>query len=202
MCCGCRFAIVDGLADVTGRERQWAASEAARLMPVLGDRWRHVRGVVAQAELVASVLPASERPWLVAAAYLHDIGYVSELVATGSHALDGAVWLRARGRERLAGLVAHHSGARFEAGVRGLGAVMAAFDREESATADALTYCDLTTSAAGARVSVKERLTDIERRYGDGHVVRIAMSRAVPSLVEAVRRTELRLATASKAALR
>jgi hypothetical protein len=125
---------------------------------------------------------------------MHDIGYAPELVSTGLHAIDGARWLRAGGRERLARLVAHHSGARFEAAGRGLGPAMAAFDREDSPTADALTYCDLTTSPTGAHVSVQERLTDIERRYGDGHPVRAAMRQATPSLLAAVRRTEARLA--------
>ena len=34
--------------------------------------------------------------------------------------VDGAYYLRAHGQERLARLVAHHSGARFEAAERGL----------------------------------------------------------------------------------
>jgi len=188
--------------DMPAQERTWAVSEAVRLLSALDARWRHVRGVVAQAEFVAPTLPADERAWLVAAAYLHDIGYAAELVRTGSHAIDGALWLRARGRERLARLVAHHSGARFEAAVRGLTAWMAAFEREESATADALTYCDLTTSPNGQRVTVEDRFADIEQRYGDGHVVLVAMSQAATSLLEAVRRTELRLAGAGVVALR
>jgi HD domain len=165
-------------------------------MEPLEARWRHVVGVVAQAERVAAMLPADERPWLIAAAYVHDIGYAPELVATGMHAIDGALWLRARGRERLARLVAHHSGARFEATVRGLGMAMAVFQCEDSATADALTYCDMTTSPIGSPVSVEQRLSDIAERYGEGHVVWAAMQRAAPSLLEAVRRTEARMANA------
>jgi hypothetical protein len=153
-----------------------------------------VQGVVEQAEVVAAVLVESERPWLLAAAYLHDIGYARDLVLTGFHAIDGALWLLCGGRDRLAGLVAHHSGARFEAALRGLDAVMAAFKREQSPTADALTYCDLTTGPTGARVSVEQRLADIEQRYGDGHAVSVAIRRAAPSLLDAVRRTERRLA--------
>jgi hypothetical protein len=179
---------------LTAADTEWAASEAARLLRPLEARWRHVRGVVAQADRVAPVLAASERPWLLAAAYLHDIGYAPELVATGLHAIDGALWLRAQRHERLARLVAHHTGARFEARLRGLGAAIAGFEHEQSPTDDALTYCDLTTSPSGARVSVEQRLTEIERRYGEGHAVSVAMRRARPSLLEAVRRTELRLA--------
>jgi HD superfamily phosphodiesterase len=57
---------------------------------------------------------------LIAAAYLHDIGYAPTLARTGFHPLDGAVHLRELGEERLAGLVAHHSGAETEARLRGL----------------------------------------------------------------------------------
>jgi hypothetical protein len=153
-----------------------------------------VQAVVAQAERVAPVLGESERPWLLAAAYLHDVGYAPELVATGFHPIDGALWLRAGQRERLAGLVAHHSGARFEAGVRGLATLIEEFEREQSATADALTYCDLTTGPTGTRISVTARLGDIERRYGADHAVTAAMRWAAPSLLAAVRRTERRLA--------
>jgi hypothetical protein len=149
--------------------------------------------VAAQADHVSPVLPESERPWLVASAYLHDVGYAPELTTTGFHPIDGALWLRAQQHERLARLVAHHSGARFEAGVRGMDAVMARFEREQSPTADALTYCDMTTSPTGALVSVEQRLADIAQRYGEGHAVTTAMRQATPSLLEAVRRTELRL---------
>jgi HD superfamily phosphodiesterase len=42
---------------------------------------------------------------LVAACYLHDIGYALALARGGFHPLDGARFLRALGRERLACLV-------------------------------------------------------------------------------------------------
>jgi HD domain len=151
---------------------------------------------VAQADRVASVLSEPERPWLLAAAYLHDIGYAPDLVATGLHAIDGALWLRAQRHDRLARLVAHHTGARFEARLRGFGAAIAGFEHEQPPTDDALTYSDLTTSPTGARVSVEQRLAEIERRYGDGQAVSVAMRPAAPSLLEAVRRTEVRLAGA------
>jgi hypothetical protein len=38
-----------------------------------------------------------DRPALLAAAYVHDIGYAPELVRTGLHALDGGLWLREQG---------------------------------------------------------------------------------------------------------
>ena len=100
----------------------WAASYAEALLAPLGDRWLHAQGVARQAQHVAPILPASEREALVAAAYLHDLGYAPTLVQTGLHPLDGARHLRALGHERLAGLVAYHSGARAEAEFRGLAA--------------------------------------------------------------------------------
>src|SRR5436190_12267681 len=92
----------------------WAASYAEELLSPLGDRWLHVQAVARQARRVAAILPADERDELVAVAYLHDLGYAPALVQTGLPPLDGARHLRALGRERLAGLVAYHSGARAE----------------------------------------------------------------------------------------
>jgi hypothetical protein len=92
------------------------------------------------------------------AAYLHDLGYAPSLALTGLHALDGARHLRAIGHERLAGLVAYHSGARGEAELRGLTAELADFEDEASATSMALTYCDMTIGAGGEVVTLAERV--------------------------------------------
>lgn len=171
-----------------------AAVEAGRLLPA--DRWRHVRGVATMAHRVAPLLEKRERRWLLAAAYLHDIGYSVALVETGSHAIDGGRWLRRKGAERLARLVAHHSGARFDAAERGLDAAMAEFEREESSVADALTFCDLTTSPVGQVVTVEARIAEIAERYGSHHFVVVAMERAKPSLLAQVRRVEARIVEA------
>jgi hypothetical protein len=79
----------------------WAANYAGTLLAPLGDRWLHVQGVARQAQRVAAILPASDRDVLLAAAYLHDLGYAPPLVQTGLHPLDGARHLRALGHERL-----------------------------------------------------------------------------------------------------
>jgi hypothetical protein len=149
----------------------WAADYAEELLAPLGDRWAHVQGVVRQAERVAAILPAEEREVLVAAAYLHDLGYAPALIDTGFHGLDGARHLRALGHERLAGLVAYHSGAWGEAELRGLTVELAEFLDEASATSMALTYCDMTTGPAGEVITYEERLAGVEERYGAGHVV-------------------------------
>jgi HD superfamily phosphodiesterase len=175
----------------------WAAEYAEELLSPLGDRWAHVQGVVRQARRVSPILTAGDGEVLVAAAYLHDLGYAPALVDTGMHALDGARHLRALGQERLAGLVAHHSGARGEAELRGLAAALAEFHDETSATSIALTYCDMTTSGTGQVVSFPERLADVERRYGRHDVVARSVRRARPEVECCIALVEGRLGEAA-----
>ena len=171
----------------------WAGSEAQRALRPPGSRWAHTQAVAERASEIGGVLVIDDRPTLVAAAYLHDIGYAAELVKTGFHPLDGALWLRAQGLERLASLVAHHSGARFEAAARGYAECLAAFSEEQSAVADALTYCDLTTGPNGERISVASRLHEIKVRYGPASLVAQAINAAGATLGAAVARTEARM---------
>jgi hypothetical protein len=77
----------------------------------------------------------------------------------------------------LARLVANHSGARFEARMRGLASEMAEFQIERSTVADSLTYCDLITGPTGARISVEDRWANIRERYGVSHVAVLSLSR-------------------------
>jgi HD superfamily phosphodiesterase len=99
----------------------WAASVAERLLSPLGARWDHVSQVAEQARRISDIIPLADRDLLVAAAYLHDVGYAPELAKTAFHPLDGARWVRDHGPGgRLARLVAHHSCAIYEAQVRGL----------------------------------------------------------------------------------
>ena len=90
------------------------------LADVLPRRWMHVRSVARRARWVAARLSLSAD--LVAAAWLHDVGYAPELVETGFHPLDGARHLRGVGVDgQVVSLVAYHSCAEIEADVRGLG---------------------------------------------------------------------------------
>ena len=171
----------------------WAAEHTESLLAPLGDRWLHVQGVVQTALRVSEVLDEENRSYLLAASYLHDIGYAPSLVNTGFHPLDGARYIRSFGYERLACLVAHHSEARFEAGLRGLALALDAFPRERSATADALTYCDLTVGPMGKPVSLRERAHDIYSRYGETDIVSQAFRQAMPYFSLAIARTRLRL---------
>jgi HD domain len=171
---------------------EWAAAEAERLLSPLGDRWDHVRAVGECAGEVGAILDQEDRPYLVAAAYLHDIGYAPGLQRTGLHQLDGAYYVRSRGAERLARLIAHHSEARFEIRLRGFATELAAYEREQSWVSDALTYCDLTTGPTGLPMTFEDRVAEVEQRYGEGEIVD-ALRQATPYLVGAVERTKDRL---------
>jgi hypothetical protein len=171
----------------------WAKSQAEDLMAPLGDRWLHVQAVAGEARSVGLVLAGEDRKVLVAAAYLHDIGYAPSLNRLGFHPVDGARFLRQHGHERLARLVAHHSGARFEAEERGLLDELAAFPVEDGPVLDALTFADMTTGPAGEAMTLQERIGEILRRYPPDDPVHRAIRRAHPHLQAAIHRTLDRL---------
>ncbi|HWG98720.1 MAG TPA: HD domain-containing protein [Pilimelia sp.] len=165
---------------------------AAVLASALPRRWRHVQAVGRKAATLGRSLLEVDAESLVAAAWLHDVGYSPTIVDTGLHALDGARWVLRQGfSDRIAALVAHHSCALFEADERGLSAVLAGeFPREKSPTADALWYADMTTGPDGADVEVGQRLAEIRQRYGPDHLVTRFWKRAEPDLMAAVSRTQ------------
>jgi hypothetical protein len=106
---------------------------------------------------------------LVASAWLHDIGYGSQLRDSGFHPLDGAVYLRREGwPARVCDLVAHHSGSRFVARIRGLDDRLREFEFVEDALSDALTVADNTTGPNGMVMSLDERIRDKLKRHGSG----------------------------------
>lgn len=143
---------------------------AEQLLEPLGRRWLHVQGVARAAERAGDGMRFSRE--LVAAAWLHDIGYAPQLQRTGFHPIDAARYLQDRGWDPLVvSLVAHHTCARVEADLRGLGDQLEYFPRPPRACEDALCFCDITTGPTGQQVSAYERLSEIERRYGPGHVV-------------------------------
>jgi hypothetical protein len=132
------------------------------------ERWRHTIGVGRRAEDVARIRDAAEdREILVAAAWVHDIGYSEQLYDTGFHPLDGARYLQRHGwLPRLAGLVAHHSEASSVAGVRGLTGELDRFPREDSLVADALTYADQMVRPDGRSMTFEQRQADMLNRHG------------------------------------
>ena len=172
----------------------WSATEAERLLSPLGTRWAHSAAVARRADQLAARFSFDDRETVVAAAYLHDVGYAAELSLTGFHPLDGARWLWGLGHERLAGLVAHHTGARFEAQSRGLVDALKFFPAEQSVVADVLTFCDLTTGPAGESVTPSARLNEIDDRYGRDSEVSHSLHAAETELNQAVERVQALIA--------
>jgi putative nucleotidyltransferase with HDIG domain len=165
------------------------------LAEALPRRWAHVQGVARQAERVAAGLdePGSV---LIAAAWLHDIGYADAVEDTGFHPLDGGHYLRRLGLdEQIVRLVAHHSFALLEAAERGPdGELAAEFPPGNPTLTDALCFTDMTTSPDGEPVEPGDRLAEIQERYGPGDVVTRFIDRARPDILAAVTRTRERLA--------
>lgn len=178
-------------AVVAGAEKR-----AGQLLGVGTPRWHHSAGVATAAASLGRMFNAEDAELLVAAAWLHDIGYCAELLDTGFHPLDGARHLRALGApDRLCRLVANHTGAWAEAGSRGLADILAReFPAEESHLADALTYADITTGPAGQPLSAEERIAEILERYEVGHIVHRSIRHVAPELLATVRRVEDRVA--------
>jgi hypothetical protein len=165
-----------------------------RLAQALPRRWRHVRSVARRARWAAKTLGLSDD--LLAAAWLHDIGYAPDLVKTGFHPLDGARYLRRVGVDgQVVSLVAYHSCAQIEAEVRGLGAELAAeFSPADRMLTDALLYCDMTTGPDGDYVRPADRLVEIRGRYGPDHEVTRFVELAAPEILATAGRVEMMLA--------
>jgi HD superfamily phosphodiesterase len=147
--------------------------------------------VARQARRVGLVSNPPDVDALVAAAWLHDIGYAKALRATGCHALDGARYLRAnRWPDRVCCLVAYHSGARFIAEVLGLGPALAEFREETGIVADVLTYADQTTGPHGQEMAVDHRMADMLERHGPDSVQAFVQPIRGPYLRSVVDRVE------------
>lgn len=144
------------------------------------QRWRHVQGVAARAEQLRAGGTADP---VVAAAWLHDVGYGPAALSTGLHALDGALFLAERGVDPLVvSLVAFHTGAEFEAEERGLVQELDVFERPPQDLLDALILCDLTVSPSGLDIDVASRIAEIVSRYGASDPVHRAVSRSAEYL--------------------
>jgi HD superfamily phosphodiesterase len=172
---------------------KWAAEQAYALLAPLENRWKHTQGVVKRAHEISKLFNGSDRSLLIAAAYLHDIGYAPSLKRTGYHSIDGAYYLRANGQERLASLVAHHFEAYTVARQLGLMAELEKFPAEYSAIANALDYCDLTTNSVGEPISFQERIDDILQRHKDDRIITQATREAIPALRAAYERIQAAL---------
>lgn len=164
-------------------------------------RWAHVQGVARRAWELRPAVHEEEAELLVQAAWLHDIGYGASVRATGFHALDGARYLQSLNYPaRVVRLVAHHSGARFEAEQRGLSDELAQYELEDSPVMDALICADFTTGPDGTAVTLADRIAEILMRYPADSPVHRAIVNATPTLETAVEQTRKRLADVGVAA--
>lgn len=151
-------------------------------------RWSHLSAVGSTAESLAVLSPAVSAD-VVSAAWVHDIGYAPELAEAGFHALDGARALERLGAPaEVVGLVAHHTGARYEAEERGLSDQWSQLPRPEPMGLDILTMIDLATAPDGRPVLDRVRVAEILQRYSEGHPVYRAVSRSQGELLAASRR--------------
>jgi predicted hydrolase (HD superfamily) len=140
---------------------------AGRFLEDDPERLRHCAGVAARAQTLVATVPLPAAATLVASAWLHDIGYGSQLRDSGFHPLDGAVYLRREGWPApVCDLVAHHSGSRFVARIRGLDDRLSEFTFVEDASSDALTVADNTTGPTGMVMTLDERIRDKRKRHG------------------------------------
>ena len=170
---------------------EWAEATARNLLAEpLPRRWAHSQGVADAARALSSIA-GDHADLIVAAAFLHDIGYSPAIAATGFHPLDGARHLRdaENADDLLSRLVANHTASATEAFERGLAADLAhEFPPPPPDLADALTYCDITTGPDGQRMSADDRLAEILNRYEPEDPVHRAITASAPALTAAAAR--------------
>ncbi len=170
----------------------WAERTARDHLSDLPRRLAHVEGVASRAEHVADLV--DDHTMLLAAAWLHDIGYSASLARTGFHPVDGATYLRDVGAPpRLCALVANHTCARVEARRREL---TVDWPDEDSLLRDALWWADITTTPTGEETTVRTRIAEVRERYGPDDIVSESVAEAEPELIAAAERIEAALRAA------
>lgn len=168
---------------------------AEQCLTALPQRLAHVRGVADAVGRGSAVLGAEDARTVMAAAWLHDVGYAPAVRWTGFHPVDGAWFVRDAGFSVVVvSLVAYHTGAVIEAEERGLSQQLAEFPAPPVELLDVLTFADMTTSPDGDGIGATRRIAEILTRYPDGDPVHRAVTRSAPELLAAVRRVEDRLA--------
>ena len=171
-----------------------AADLTHYILDAVPDRLAHSQGVAERAQFLTLTVEPHQARLLVAAAWLHDIGYAPALRDTGFHPLDGARHLRAIGwPPAICNLVAHHSGARFVARVRKLDRELDAYPFSEDAVSDALTTADQTTGPRGEVMTTEERMRDMLERHGPDSANALAHPQREPYLRAAAGRVTRRL---------
>lgn len=166
-----------------------ARALALRTLEGLPERVSHTAGVATVMSARTLQLDDQIQDELVAAAWLHDIGYAADLASSGFHPLDGAQFVSEMGYSALVvSLIAHHSGAAVEAEERGLDAELSRFPLPDSRLLDLLTFADMTTGPTGEGVTVEARLNEILGRYPKHGPVFRAVTKSAFELIAAVER--------------
>lgn len=149
--------------------RRWLAS-AFQHQP---ERFAHSAGVSAHAAAVAANPPAwlgqQRAHRLELAALLHDIGRAIDPADREPHGFVGARFLDRIGLHDVAPLVAHHSGARFEALAREMSHLDVWPERDHDLSC-VVTYLDRITSHDGRTVTPGQRRVELLRRYRPGSI--------------------------------
>jgi hypothetical protein len=176
------------LSDTIGEEF------LARLLPDKPNRVKHILGVTSFAREVGAAL---DLPKLELVALAHDIGYANDLRRTGFHPLDGAIFLAHCGADDDAiHAVLHHTGAREEAKHWPKATTFYEIaPYRPTALDEAITFCDTQTSPVGERVTIEERISEIEGRYGLDSAPSQVMRRMQPEFMEIFGRVSARLGT-------
>ncbi|MCX6434201.1 MAG: HD domain-containing protein [Actinobacteria bacterium] len=131
-------------------------------------RLAHVRGAALIAGMAAGALRVDQPETLVAAAWLHDIGYAPSLRRTGFHPLDGAMFLARKGwPDSVVLLVAHHSHAAVLAPYYGVHHHMSLLDHAPGNGDDIITFSDLRAGTNGMGADPRDRIDDMRRRHAD-----------------------------------
>jgi hypothetical protein len=149
-----------------------AEALARRLLADDSDRLAHCRYAAAITETAADALDVHDSDALVAAAWLHDIGYAPSIAHTGFHPLDGALHLAAEGwPDQTVLLVAHHSHAAVLAPYFAVEHQLAVLDHVLGDAEDILTYADLRSGPTGMGGLPQQRNVAMRDQPPDGSLV-------------------------------
>lgn len=146
------------------------AAERTARRQLRGDRPRlaHVEGAARAAAHVSHGLDDGAASAVVAAAWLHDIGYAPALVRTGFHPLDGALHLASVGwPDDVVRLVAHHSYAAIVAPYFGVADHLTVLDPVGGRAADILTFADIVSGADGRGTTIQRRIEEMRQRHAE-----------------------------------
>ncbi len=135
---------------------------ASTLLSSNQDLLGHAETAAEQAASACARLGCRDTEAIVAAAWLHDIGYVPSLRATGYHPIDGALYLmKDNWPDRVISLVAHHSEAKMEAPYYSVAHHLSIIDPVTGPASDILTFADMTSGASGGRVALQARVEQL-----------------------------------------